>query len=45
MTQLNYRGPARPLPTWRRPLIDYVEVATYIGGVVVLALDLFYWRF
>lgn len=39
-----YTGPAKPIPTWRRPKIDYVEAVVFLSGILVVGLDLYVWR-
>lgn len=43
--QSSYRGPARPMQTAPRfDSMDYAVMAMYAVCVIVVALDLFYWR-
>lgn len=36
-----YRGPAKPIRLWRRPMIDYVESVVFLSGIVIVGLDVF----
>jgi hypothetical protein len=39
-----YTGPAKPIPTWRRPKIDYVESVVFLSGILIVGLDVYVWR-
>jgi hypothetical protein len=39
-----YRGPAKPIRLWRRPMIDYVESVVFLSGIVIVGLDVYVWR-
>jgi len=39
-----YRGPAKPIRLWRRPMIDYVEAVVFLSGIVIVGLDVYVWR-
>jgi hypothetical protein len=40
-----YTGPAKPIPLRVRPPVSrYIPCAIYAACIVVLLLDLFYWR-
>lgn len=39
-----YTGPAKPIPTYRMPLIEKVEVVVFLSGFIVAGLDVFLWR-
>ena len=41
---MKYKGPSKPIPTWRKPLIDYIEPIVLTLGLCVVAADLFIWR-
>ena len=38
---MKYTGPAKPIPTWRRPMIDYVEAVVFLSGILIVILDVF----
>ena len=44
MIYIPYTGPAKPIPTWRRPKIDYVEAVVFLSGFLITGLDVFVWR-
>lgn len=44
MRESKYTGPAKPIPTWHRHAIDYIEPIVLTLSLVVLMLDLFLWR-
>jgi hypothetical protein len=39
-----YRGPAKPIRLWRRPMIDYVEAVVFLSGILIVGLDVYVWR-
>ncbi len=41
---MRYKGPAKPVPTWRRSWVDVFEVAVYAAALVVVIFDIFFWR-
>jgi hypothetical protein len=41
---MKYTGPAKPIPTWRRPMIDYIEAVVFLSGIVIVGLDVYVWR-
>ncbi|MFM7008062.1 MAG: hypothetical protein ACKO0Z_01810 [Betaproteobacteria bacterium] len=41
---LKYKGPAKPVSTWRRPWIDVIEVVVFATGLVIVMFDVFVWR-
>jgi hypothetical protein len=44
MNSSKYKGPAKPVRTWHRPLIDYIEPIVVTLALVVVLLDMFVWR-
>lgn len=45
MSNLRYTGPARPIATYRELVSDFWLYTSFALGLVVVGLDLFYWRF
>lgn len=45
MSKIRYTGPAKPINTWRRPVMDYIEPIVMTLGLVVVLFDLYVWRF
>lgn len=45
MSKIRYTGPAKPIPLWRRPVMDYIEPIVMTLGLVVVLFDLYVWRF
>ena len=39
-----YTGPAKPIPTWRRPKIDYVKAVVFLSAIFITGLDIYVWR-
>ena len=35
---MRYTGPAKPISTWRKPLIDYIEPIAFTLGFVFVAV-------
>jgi hypothetical protein len=41
---MKYTGPAKPVRLYRTPLIDRIEYAVFVLGLIVVALDVYIWR-
>lgn len=41
---MRYKGPAKPIPTHTELISDKVERIVFLCCLIVLALDLLYWR-
>ena len=41
---MTYTGPAKPIKTWHKKAIDYVEPIVLTLSLAVVLLDVFVWR-
>jgi hypothetical protein len=44
LKEMKYTGPAKPIPTGRRPWIDVIEAVVFAIGLIVVLFDVYVWR-
>lgn len=44
MSNVRYKGPAKPIRTWRKPSPDFWVALALVVSFIVWMLDVFIWR-